>query len=373
MQKRDGKQTGEILKNHIQKFRKKRRQGFEMNKANHRVSNTTAMGLSKHIEKYLKNISPGVLGVQSMEPLEIHKMTPGSYNLNFHISVDTKELIFRINIDQQSGLNKQVAYEYNALKFLEGHGIAPDVYHLDDSRQFFEFDILIEQYLAGSHLLLDRSHVMQVAALLAKLHSLDHHAVKFISWQNPLKDTYEFVQKDIAHYKTRKTADENIIARAERTLAEIKLRILKSDLPFKADSLSHTDVSCDNFIRTPEGLKMIDWEKPRVDDCSYDLSCFLSEPAQMWCSPHVLEAADRDAFIEEYARISGKSVELLKKKIYLREPMVSLHWILWGATKLCDLKEQLTSPELIGAHEEKISRYERIARVENIEKLLDPF
>ena len=51
--------------------------------------------------------------------------------------------------------------------------------------------------------------------------------------------------------------------------------------------------------------------------------------------------------------------------------MVSLHWILWGATKLCDLREERTSPELLGSHEEKIFRYERIARVENIEKVLD--
>ena len=93
-----------------------------------------------------------------MESLEIHTMTPGSYNLNFHISVDIKEFIFRVNIDQQSGLSRQVAYEYNALKFLEGRGLAPDVYHLDDTRQHFEFDILIEQYLEGPHLLLDKPH-----------------------------------------------------------------------------------------------------------------------------------------------------------------------------------------------------------------------
>jgi len=342
-----------------------------MKRADCRASKTTATGLRKRIEKYLKNIPPGILGVQNMEPLEIHKMTPGSYNLNFHISVDIKEFIFRVNIDQQSGLSKQAVYEYNALKFLEGRGLAPDVYHLDDTRQHFEFDILIEQYLEGPHLLLDKPHITQVAVLLSKLHSLDHGGVNFIFWQDPLKDTYDFVQKDIAHYKTRRTAEEKIIARSERTLEEIELRILKSDLPFKADSLNHTDVVCDNFIRTAEGLRMIDWEKPRVDDCSYDLSCFLSEPAQLWCSPHVLTAEDREAFIEEYARLSGKSVELLRKKIRIREPMVSLHWILWGATKLCDLREERTSPELLGAHEEKIFRYQRITRVENVEKILD--
>ena len=116
---------------------------------------------------------------------------------------------------------------------------------------------------------------------------------------------------------------------------------------------------------------MIDWEKPRVDDCSYDLSCFLSEPAQLWCTPDVMKAEDGRAFLEEYARLSNQNAELLAEKVRLREPMISLHWILWGATKLCDLREQRTSPELLGAHEEKKSRYERLARPENIEKLLD--
>ena len=342
-----------------------------MKRAGGGVCNSTAIGLQKRIEKYLKNIAPGILGVRNMESLEIHKMTPGSYNLNFHISVETKDFIFRVNIDQQSGLSRQVQYEYDTLKFLQGHGLAPDVYHLDDTRQYFEFDILIEQYLEGPYLLLEKSYLPQVAASLAKLHSIDHHGVNFISWPDPLKDTYEFVQNDIAHYKTRKTAEEKIITQSERTLEEIGLRISKSDLPFQADSLNHTDVGCDNFIRTAEGLRMIDWEKPRVDDCSYDLSCFLSEPAELWCSPHVLNAAEREAFIEEYARIRGKSAELLRKKIRIREPMVSLHWILWGATKLCDLREERTSPELLGSHEEKIFRYDRIARVENIEKILE--
>ncbi|MGD8209543.1 MAG: phosphotransferase [Desulfobacterales bacterium] len=342
-----------------------------MKRAGGGVPSTTAVGLRKRIEKYLKTISPGILGVRNMESVAIHKMTPGSYNLNFHISVETKEFIFRVNIDQQSGLSRQIQYEYNTLKFLQGHGLAPDVYHLDDTRQYFEFDILIEQYLEGPYLLLEKSYLPQVAASLAKLHSLDHHGVNFISWPDPLNDTYKFVQNDIAHYKTRKTAEEKIITQSERTLEEIGLRISKSDLPFEADSLNHTDVGCDNFIRTAEGLRMIDWEKPRVDDCSYDLSCFLSEPAELWCSPHVLNAAEREAFIDEYARLRGKSAELLRKKIRIREPMVSLHWILWGATKLCDLREERTSPELLGSHEEKMFRYERIARVENIEKIMD--
>ncbi len=91
----------------------------------------------------------------------------------------------------------------------------------------------------------------------------------------------------------------------------------------------------------------------------------------MWCSDHVLDTEEREGFITEYARLSGKNAELLKNKVRIREPMVALHWMLWGATKLCDLREARTTPELLEAHEAKTARYERLAQVESFEKLLD--
>ncbi len=327
--------------------------------------------LWERIETYLQKMPPDILALERMGAIKFHKMTPGAYNLNFHISVDNKEFIFRINIEQQSGLSKQVEYEYRILKFLAHDTIAPDVYHIDDSRAHFEFDILIEQFLAGPHLSYQKTQVLEAAELLAKLHGLPPQGINFIAWPDPLRDNYKLAEKDLVDYKARKTAERRVINLSGRILEKIKAQISESGLPFQADRLNHTDVVCDNFIRTSQGLRMIDWEKPRVDDCSYDLSCFLSEPAQLWCTADVMKAEDGQAFLEEYARLSNQNADLLAEKVRLREPMVSLHWILWGAIKLCDLREQRTSPELLGAHEEKKSRYERLARPENVEKLLD--
>ncbi len=335
------------------------------------ISKTAVAGLWQRIEKYLQKMPPDILAVDRMDAVKLIRMTPGAYNLNFHVWVDNKEFIFRVNIEQQSGLSKQIDYEYRILKFLADDAIAPAVYHIDDSRAHFEFDILIEQFLAGFYLSYQKSQALEAAELLAKLHSLRPHGIDFITWPDPLRDTYKLAEKDLIEYKTRRTAEGKIISLADRILEIINLQISESDLPFQADSLNHTDVVCDNFIRTSQGLRMIDWEKPRVDDCSYDLSCFLSEPAQLWCTPDVMKSEDRQAFLENYARLSNKKAELLAEKVRLREPMVSLHWILWGAIKLCDLREQRTSPELLMAHEGKKSRYERLVRLENIEKLLD--
>jgi len=138
-----------------------------MKKLNNESSKTAESGLRKSVQKYLKKMPPEILGIRNTDSLKIIKMTPGSYNLNFHINAEQKNFIFRVNIEQQSGLGKQVEYEYNTLKFLENHELAPHVCHIDDTRRYFDFDILIEQYLEGPPLPLEKSQLPKVAAVLA--------------------------------------------------------------------------------------------------------------------------------------------------------------------------------------------------------------
>ncbi len=326
---------------------------------------------AQKIENYLKRLSPDLIEMQSIASIEILKMTPGSYNLNFHVRVNQKEFNFRINIDQQSGLDNQIEYEYKTLKFLESHGIAPRVFFFDDSCRHFDFAIMVQEYLIGPHLSLSSEDIFATAELLARLHSLNPFGGQFLTWNNPLEDTYNFVQNDVCHYEEKKSHDRKTLRMAKEIMKRIEPMIPAHRHLFHSDSLNHTDVGLDNFIKSPQGLRLIDWEKPRVDDCTYDICCFLSEPAELWCTQKVLNHQEHTNFIEAYARFSGKDANQLRTKVRIREPLVSLHWILWGAAKLCDLKERITSPQLLEAHIKKKVRYRRIANPENIEKILD--
>ena len=323
------------------------------------------------IKRYLKNLSPDILGLRSIKSIEILDMFSGAYNLNFNVRVNKKKFIFRINIEQQSGLKNQIEYEDNVLRFLEEYNIAPKTYYADNTLKYFRFGILIEQYLDGPHLSYEETHIIEAAELLVKLHSLPLVESNFIIWQNPLESTVNFVKNDMRNYETKKTHDKKLIRLAKELTARTNKDIEDKRNLFHADSLNHTDVVPDNFIKTSDGLNLIDWEKPRVDDCTYDISCFLSEPAQLWCSETVMNSAHQESFLNTYSRLSRQKKNLLLEKIKIREPLVSLHWVLWGATKLSDLRDSCTASELLKAHEEKISRYERIARPENIEKLLE--
>jgi thiamine kinase-like enzyme len=329
--------------------------------------------MQENIIRYLEDLPPDLLGLRDTGSIEVLQMTPGSYNLNFHVRVDQKDFIFRVNIDPQSGLSNQIEYEFSVLKFLEGHRIAPKAYHFDDSRKHFEFDILIEEYLGGPPLHLQKESLPEVAELLTRLHALDPRDMPFVIWQDPLAGIYELTRDDLTGYEAALSPDKKTISLAKKVLAKSETLLNKQRHLFQADSLVHTDVCCENFVKTSAGLRLIDWEKPRVDDGTYDICCFLSEPVELYNSREVLNSEERKYFIDAYAGLSGKNPDHLMEKVNIREPLISLHWILWAATMLSNLSDQRTSPELVEAHEEKIARYERVANPENIEKLLETY
>jgi thiamine kinase-like enzyme len=329
----------------------------------------------KKIERYVRGLPPEVLGAQNIESVEVLEMTPGAYNLNYHVRVNDREFIFRVNIEQQSGLPNQIEYEFKALKFLEGHHVAPKVYYYDDTRERFDFGILIEEYLEGPYLSLESEEIPEIAGLLVRLHSLALVEGPWIVWKDPLVDNYEQARRDLINYEAKETAEKKVISLAKRLLAKTAPLTKKYRHLFRPDGMNHTDVVRDNIIKTSEGMRLIDWEKPRIDDCTYDLGCFLCEPAQLWCthlSPKVLTREERENFLKAYVRLSGKKEEgLLLEKVRIREPLIALHWVLWGANKLCDLRDGRMAPELVRVHEEKRVRYERTADPGNIERLLE--
>lgn len=326
--------------------------------------------MQEKIIRYLRNLPPDILGVWSIDTIEILEMISGSYNLNYHVRVDQKDFIFRINIEPQSGLSNQIEYEFGVLKFLEDHAIAPRAYHFDDRRKHFDFDILIEEYLAGPPLSLVKADLPEVAELLARLHALDPRGMPFVVRRKPLAGISALARSDLAGYAAKKSPDKKTIRLAKKVFAKAEILIDKHQHLFQADNLNHTDLCCENFIKTAQGLRLIDWEKPLVDDGSYDICCFLSGPVELYNSENILDPGERLYFIEHYARLRGQNPDDLMQKVRLTDPLLSLHWILWAATMLSNFREQHTSPELMEAHAEKIARYERVADPQNIEKLL---
>lgn len=326
--------------------------------------------MRQKIESYLRQLNPRVLGLDSMEHVHVGEMIAGDYNLNFRVEIPPKKFIFRINIQPQSGLKNQIEYEYRVLKFLENKQIAPKAYCCDTTKNRFNFDILIEEYLDGNYLDYEKKSLREMARLLATLHTVPIEKESFfVRWKNPLQCNYESVAGELQDYGKRKTSDGKIVSLGRTLLREFEKTMVKDAPLFTANSITHTDTVCDNFIKTGEGMRIIDWEKPRVDDCSYDICCVLSEPAELWSSERTLTEEERNFFIESYCHFKGDNPSQLMEKVRTRIPLISLHWVLWAAGRLCDVKENKIPKELM-IQQKDVSRYEKVATPEHIAKFL---
>jgi thiamine kinase-like enzyme len=317
--------------------------------------------MEEKIIQYLRYISFEKIQDFSHKNINILGMTPGAYNLNYHISVNGFRFIFRINIRPQSGLQNQIEYEFNILKYLEKYNIAPKVYFMDNSKRHFEYDILIEEYLEGEWTTLYEQDMLGVSNLLAKLHSIEPLNINIIEWNNPLINTYELVHNDLLEYSLKQSADRGVIKKVNKILNKLETTIINNSLLFIPDSINHTDVAIDNIIKNFNVYKLIDWEKPRFDDSSYDICCFLSEPAQLWCTNEVISENAKEIFIENYLNLTRKDRELFLEKVKIRQPLISLHWILWGMNRLCDLIDKSTAIALEKVHSIRLDRWKRVA------------
>ncbi len=323
------------------------------------------------IGRYLKNLPPHVLEVGKSPSVEVLELYHGAYNLNYHVKVDGGDYLFRVNIEQQSGMADQIEYEGRAIRFLDKHGIAPKCYYLDSTRKHIEHAIMIEEYLRGPYVSLVPEEMPAIAELLARLHMVRPVNVPLIIWANPLMDNYDMVYADLREYEGKRTRDAKIVTLTKQFMRQIRPKVSQYCGLYAPDGINHTDPALDNFIRTSEGLKLIDWEKPRWDDCTYDVACFLSEPCQLWCTTELLCPQGHEVLLDTYIRLSNRDPELFRRKVKIRTPLVSMHWILWGANRLCDARDNLMAVELQNLQGAKIPRWERIADPKNIEKLME--
>jgi thiamine kinase-like enzyme len=300
-------------------------------------------------------------------PLKIERTIIADYNINFIIRVGQNRFVLRVNIEQQSGLKNQIEYEYKTLRFLEDYKIAPKPYLVDKSKGRLQYGFLIEEYIPGKYLDYKLSGILSAAALLATLHRIPWPSDNFfIRWSNPLEENLKDVSELLKQYATRTFRDSKLVSLSDKLIRGLEKRTTCYSKSFHSNSIVHTDVVNDNFILSPQGLKLIDWEKPRIDDASYDLCCFLGTPPELWSSSRIMRDEEKNLFLLKYCRHMRIKLKDIKEKVRIRQPYVSLHWILWAANRLTDLKEGIISSELMKFHYSNVSRYKKVVSLEHL-------
>jgi len=277
---------------------------------------------------------PAMQGRQFM----VTPLAQGEYNLNYLISSDSLQLVFRVNIGTQINREDQIVYEYWALNLLKDSGVTPQPHFVDDTRRFFDRGILIMDYLPGEALDYDRD-LPEAAALLATVHQVDvpEENNHLIREDAPLSMIYEECAGLLQQY-------------FDSDLVDPAIRDYLMDLKAWADTaragedyyrqdpwpcIVNTEVNSGNFIvnRKRKTMHLVDWEMPRWGDPSQDLSHFCSPLTTLWKTDWRMSPAEKRDFLKTYCRhIHDPHLrDTIEERVRLRDPFVYLRGISWSA------------------------------------------
>ena len=244
---------------------------------------------------------------------------------------------------------QQVLYEARALRLLEPSGVAPRLLHVDTTPAGLPYGLLIEEFLPGRPLnYLDPADLSRAAQTLARLHAfrLPEADATLLRIERPLSMYLQFGREMLAPYRAAPNASGEVLRildAVERTLSA-QAHLEDSHFPAPWRGVVHTDVQAHNFIVQAAETRLVDWEKPMLDDPTYDLCHFLAPTTTRWKCGVTLSEPDQDSFIEAYlsARertIGGREVQgepspigwrdALSERRRIRQPYVHWRAITW--------------------------------------------
>jgi aminoglycoside phosphotransferase (APT) family kinase protein len=268
----------------------------------------------------------------------VSPLAQGEYNLNYRITAGDLKLVFRINVGTQIQRSDQIVYEYKTLRLLEGSGVTPKPYFVDDSRRCFDTGILIMEFLPGEPLDY-RCDAASAAALLARIHQTevpeaDNHLIRETA---PLSLIWEECAGLLQRYFESERADA-AIRDYLRDLIGWADAARSGERYYQADPwpcIVNTEVNSGNFIvnRLKETIHLVDWEMPRWGDPSQDLAHFCSPLTTLWKTDYRMGPQARLDFLDAYCDgIRDRHLKnTLMERIRLREPFVRLRGISWSA------------------------------------------
>lgn len=251
---------------------------------------------------------------------DITLLGAGEYNINFR----DKDKVIRINLGSQLNLGeKQIGYEYDALKELESSGATPKPYDLYERGKYIPFGFLTMEYIEGRPLEYYRDFEI-AAKLLSKVHSVKIDNSNLIFAEKPFRTMYEEFERMYQVYKDWEDRDREVEQMIDRFMLIAKDSNLDEEI--KNPCIINTELNNRNFI-IGEDSRIIDWEKPIIGEAEQDLAHFLVPTTTNWKTDVILSKEDMLGFIDIYKRYSD--VDLNKFFKYLM--FNSLRGITWSA------------------------------------------
>ncbi len=293
------------------------------------------------ILEYLKQLNPNKLGLVSFGLVNIKEMNRGGFNINYLVDIDNHKFVFRFNIDKYLNVENQIEYENATLKCLEKSGIAPKVFFIDTNKNFFEQDLLVEEFIENQPAKCDNDFFKNFGKLVKKFHSISCVQNNLlIKNTNPLADQWNFIKKQIDFIESLNLNEKFLkfinpyITKVDKYVADFSNLFESKDI-----CLNHRDLAIENVLQTDSGLKLIDWQTAMIDDPSYDLAyftCYIDLEWMIGFRDKPLTNKEIDIFLSSY-QINEKMLE----KIHVRQPIVYLELFVWVAYRYAYLQNKL--------------------------------
>ena len=177
--------------------------------------------------------------------------------------------------------------------------------HVDTTPAGLPYGLLIEEFLPGRPLdYLDPADLSRAAQTLARLHAfrLPEADATLLRIERPLSMYLQFGREMLAPYRAAPNASGEVLRildAVERTLSA-QAHLEDSHFPSSERGVVHTDVQAHNFIVQAAETRLVDWEKPMLDDPTYDLCHFLAPTTTRWKCGVTLSEPAQESFMEAY-------------------------------------------------------------------------
>ena len=328
------------------------------------------------VSAYLDHEDWDDVPVMKGREFRVSPLAQGEYNLNYLISSDSLQLVFRVNIGTQINRDDQIIYEYKALELLKKSGVTPRPYFVDDTRKFLDNGILIMEYLPGQSMDY-RCDLRDAARLFATIHQIVVPEEKnhLIREEAPLTLIYEecagllrqYFESDLAKPDIRDYLMDLIdwaeAARSQETFYQ------QDPWP----CIVNTEVNSGNFIvnRQQETIHLVDWEMPRWGDPSQDLCHFCSPLTTLWKTSWKMTKEKKHRFINTYQRqLQDRHLrDTLMERVRLRDPFVYLRGISWSAMGWVAYQTRFSGMK----NPDTWAKLQEYMNLEFIRSLFDPF
>ena len=238
--------------------------------------------------------------------LEIEPLGGGITNHNFVVRVDGKAYVLRIAGADTDLLGIDRAAEHEAARTAAGLGVGPEVVDFVEGS-------LITCFVAGGIVPVEEIRrpegLREVAGLLRRIHD-----------GPPFPATFDAFRVVEAYRATAEAHGVRIPAHYEKAKAqadEIELQ-----LGTRPEQPCHNDLLNANFIRSPAGIRIVDWEYAGMGDRFFDLANFSVN--------HELSEAESDALLDAYF---GQVTDETREHLRLMRFMSDFREAMWGVVQ----------------------------------------